>query len=335
MLQNRISPFCGIKILKSAVAMTLFLSVLAPLESNAEELPKPADVPQFLFASYEKNKNTFLNNVLIEAEEYSYNEKGEPKRGGLYTYKGGNQRFIFTQNILKKPSSVNYVWVGTPEGFLFIEKKTPTEGIILQKLPPTVKKFHEECRADLGVGMQLATFEVPFYKYLTLPDLKIESVRLEPWQGENLACITTNRTIKGGVAEKFYFDQQHAWVFRGSTRIMAQGMGTKVVSTVFYAEDGVTPTQWEYKMQKPDGSSKMIRKLNIIQYQKKAFPDDEFSLTQFGLPDPTNPGAGNSLRYLWWLLIAAGLISLAALFRYLSNKKKSQPIQPCLMGNSP
>jgi len=123
MLQNRISPFLGVKILKSAVAMTLFFSVLAPLESNAEELPKPADVPQFLFASYEKNKKTFLNNVLIEAEEYSYNEKGEPKLGGSYTYKGGNQRFFFTQNILKKPSLVNYVWVGTPVGFLFIEKK--------------------------------------------------------------------------------------------------------------------------------------------------------------------------------------------------------------------
>ena len=316
--------------------MTLFFSVLAPLESNAEELPKPADVPQFLFASYEKNKKTFLNNVLIEAEEYSYNEKGEPKLGGSYTYKGGNQRFFFTQNILKKPSLVNYVWVGTPVGFLFIEKKTPTEGIILQKRPPTVKKFHEECRADLGVGMQVATFEVPCHLYLTLPDLKIESVRLEPWQGENLACITTNRTIKGGVSEKFYFDQQHDWVFRGSTRIMAQGTGTTVVSTVFYAEDGVTPTHWEYKTQKPDGSSKMIRKLNILQYQKKNFPDSDFSLTQFGLPDPSNGNHDNNgFRSLWWVLVALGLISIAALFRYLSNKKKSQPLQPCLMGNSP
>lgn len=320
---------------RTTVAL-FFISAFYMVETKAEELPKPSDIPTFMFNVYEKNKTAFLTNVLIEAEETEFDEKGNPVLAAKYTFKAGSQRFFSSQNNFKKPSHNKYVRVGGPEGFFVVEQKPDQKGNILaQKLAPTVEKFHSVCRADHGVGMQLATFEVPIYKYLTLPDLKIESVRLEPWQGENLACITTNRTIKGGVSEKYYFDQQHDWVFRGSTRTIAQGMGTKVVSTVFYAEDGVTPTHWEYKTQKPDGSSKMIRKLNIIQYQKKAFPDAEFSLTQFGLPDPTNPGAGNSLRYLWWLLIAAGLISLAALFRYLSNKKKSQPIQPCLKGNSP
>lgn len=309
------------------ITFGLLIASVGLLETKADELPKPEDIPAFMLASYEKNKLAFLENVFIVAERIGFDEKENPAApNARYTYKGGNQRFLFSEDIFKFPDYKYQFWVGGPEGFFAIEKKPDqAEGKILDKLSPTVKHFHGICRGDSGVGLQLATHDIPYHTYLILPDLKIESVKLEKWEGEDLACISTKRSLKGGVWEKFYFDQNHDWVFRGSKRTTDQGKGGAAIYEVFYKEDGVTPLRWESKIKKPDGSIKLTGRLNIVQYQKRNFPDSDFSLTQFGLPDPTNNGINpNRYRYLWWLLAAGVLASLAILFRHLSNKSNTQ-----------
>jgi hypothetical protein len=174
----------------------------------------------------------------------------------------------------------------------------------------------------MGVGMQLAQFEVPLYHYLRLPDLRVEGVTRERWNDADLVCVTTRRSVKGGVVERFYFDPSRDWVQHGSRRVMVKGNGDEVVSRVTYDRDGRTPLEWEYKVVRRQGGEKRLRTVTVTRYQKERFPDSDFRLSQFGLPEPVGSSAagGRFQGVWWWLGAAAGCAGLAVLFRHLRRR---------------
>lgn len=309
--------------MSQAAPIALAAAVFAISHAQAQELPSPTEIPDLLQSQYEQSKADFLRDVLIEAEEKQYGENGEATIVGRYTYKAGRDRYFFTAQDVKGQAGPRRTWAGGPEGIFLIKTDADRgDSIITARLPADDLRFHEICRADMGVGMQLAQFEVPLYHYLRLPDLRIEGVTRERWGGADLICVSTRRSLKGGVIERFYFDPSRDWVQHGSRRVMVKGNGDEVVSRVIYDRDGTTPLGWEYKIVRRQGGEKKLRALTITKYQKERFPDSDFRLSQFGLPEPVGhtPSAARFQGAWWWLAAAGGCAGLAILFRHLRRR---------------
>jgi hypothetical protein len=166
--------------------------------------------------------------------------------------------------------------------------------------------------------------------------MKVEKVARERWDDLDLVAVHTRRSIRGGVLERFYFDPSHGWVHHGSRRVMARGNGDEVNCHIAYDQDRTTPLKWEYKLlRQQSGNEQMLRTVNIVKYQKKQFPDSDFRLSQFGLPEPVGASqVTGSSSYIWLLGAAAGSAGLALVFRHLGRRDRSSAGPRRLEGNA-
>lgn len=285
----------------------------------------PAELLQRIDAAKREHLNHYLRDVTLITLATSYAD-GMPVNTTKYRFIAGKDRFLY--RVLEKRDLARNEALPVPEdfwvghsGWLFrITQKESGEHLISAALPWNDENFFSICRGESGVTIPVAAFEVTIADYLRLPDLTVRSSSEVNWHGKNLTRVSVVRSLKGGWDEDFYFDTARGWLYQGSER---RGMktGVRVSSRVYYQPDNVTPQKWEYQVTPANGAPKTHYLAEVLEFRKESHSDREFSLTQFGLPDPVSPPKPTPM-YLWLILAAIGFVGLAIGMRALAKRWK-------------
>jgi hypothetical protein len=156
------------------------------------------------------------------------------------------------------------------------------------------------------------------------------------WQNEPVKVLRTEYTdlFKNRTTAEYYFSPTNGWLCRGE-RVATTGGSQYVEETYFYESRESEPfpalkriEQWVHD----DKNPAKTRRTNFTEFSEfrhvVPFPESDFRLTAFGLPEPATPKSPS-----WWplwasyLLGAIGLAIAAVLFAWLARRfrKKVEP----------
>lgn len=310
-------------------AITLVAAIMITMPEfglRAENSPSSQELLKRIDAAKREHQNYYLRNVTLVTLATDYGD-GKPLRATKYSYIAGDNGFLF--RVLEKRDLARneplpipeHFWVGR-SGWLFrITQKSADEYLISAALPWNDENFFQICRAESGVTIPLATFEIAISDYLHLPDVTIRSSNKAEWHGKTLTKVSIFRSLKGGFEEDIFFDEGHGWLYQGYDH--RRGRTLSAVSRVFYQPDGVTPQKSEYHVYPANGPPQIHYLAEVLEFRKEKHADREFSLTQFGLPDPIeeNP-TKRTPRYLWFVIAGVVFAGLAFGARALAKRRK-------------
>ena len=258
-------------------------------------------------ATFEK----YTKNLDLEVVEEFYERTGTDSKiykRYYHTYTSSARRWKLLSRAQDDPPYPIKVLTGSREGIycLTIADASGT-GKLSVREPNGPDMYHTICRADMGIAPQLAYFEGSIHSYLALPDMKVEKVSPEVWDGVTLTCATVSRPLKGGIRQRIYFDKDRGMALIGIRTLMEKTGVESVCKTTYAPGPDCVPTLWEYdSVDKATGKHFPLRKLRYTKYERNSRTDEEFSLRQYGLPDPVGVTLAKPFpTYLILLLSAA------------------------------
>lgn len=146
-------------------------------------------------ATFEK----YTKNLDLEVVEEFYERTGTDSKiykRYYHTYTSSARRWKLLSRAQDDPPYPIKVLTGSREGIycLTIADASGT-GKLSVREPNGPDMYHTICRADMGIAPQLAYFEGSIHSYLALPDMKVEKVSPEVWDGVTLTCATVSRPL--------------------------------------------------------------------------------------------------------------------------------------------
>ena len=302
--------------------LTIAVSSVCPNSTNAHD--EPAEFIKTLSASYTALMPKFTSNLEIEAVSESYTDEGVPSNKIQSVYSSSQSRFKFMQKPDHYPKRIT---TGGPEGIYTISIASQAgPAKIISVTSYSSMQFHAACRADDGVCVQLAENDLSFLDSYTLPDLKIERITRENFNGTPAVCVNIYRTVKNGVHETDYFDPARQLISLGVRRVFDSKPDTVIVGMVTYLPGKeCIPARWDqYKIDSKTGRRTPLRSVTITKYEKNTRPDSDFAFAEYGLPEPSGANyARPTPTYVWLILAATVAGGAAVLFRWLQRRAAS------------
>jgi hypothetical protein len=197
----------------------------------------------------------------------------------------------------------------------------------------------------LDIQSSLSPLNVPYADYIKKksylevaqdPETQIIGFEDCVWQNETKKALTTRFAYFNPGSKKqtdcitvYFFSPEKDWICCGMKSYVADGSAREGLEERYYYEkDNELPPlkrieQWVYNLQ--DSSKSRLRgSTEIDEFHRSSipFPDSEFTLSAFGLPEPMGVPAPEkpSRTWLWLLAAAVGSVAVAILFALLKRR---------------
>jgi hypothetical protein len=198
----------------------------------------------------------------------------------------------------------------------------------------------------LDVQNSLSPFNVPYADYIkkktyleVAQDPETHIVTFEDclWQNKTRKALTTRFFINDPGSKRqvdcinvYYFSPEDGWICCGMKSYVADGSAREGLEERYFyeaKEGGQFPPlkrieQWVYNLQ--DTSKSRLRATTEIDQFRRSpvpFPDSDFRLTVFGLPEPMGAEPlPYSRSWLWLLAATVTAVALAMLFAWLKRR---------------
>lgn len=300
----------------------------------AADPPAHADILKQLAAAKVTNEDYYLRNVSLMTVARTYDDSGTMRDETKFQYIAGKDRFL--QRMIenrKMPENTSLplkdIILGRPEGIFRIAAKGPDQYLLRATLPWTDENVYSFLRGDDGLSLPVADLDLPLVNLLRLPDLTILSQSEATWFGTRLTRVSAYRAFMGGLECNYYFDAAHGWLYYGKEHRSLK-TAARSASRVFYQPDGVTPWKLEVQLFPSDKPPYQPYTAEVLEFRKGEHPDREFSLAQFGLPEPVGDAspARRTPVYVWLILTAVAFGALAMLFRAIAKRSSNNETMP-------
>jgi hypothetical protein len=157
------------------------------------------------------------------------------------------------------------------------------------------------------------------------------------WQSEPMKVLRAEYTDtrKNKLTIEYFFSPQNGWVCRGLRRWVTDAPGLSAEEIYFYEPkegDPLSPLKrmetWVRNNKAPDQDHRtMLTEVSEFRHAGP-FPDADFRLTAFGLPEPAPALPPSWPLWLRFLLGAAGLGAAAVLFAWLRHRFQKKSLSP-------
>ena len=275
--------------------------------------------------TYWRNRTHYLCDVTIESVERTFNEEGNVALEIKHRYKANKDSFLLVSSLVapQKPEYAknNQVFLGRARGNYLIKPKDK-EWIITGEKPADEDHRIAICRAEKGLSLPIAEWDLGNTALLGLKDLTIRGMSRVTWNGREAIRVDIHRSIRNGLETPMYFDPK-TWVNLGSEVKSSSSDGGAGVIVVEYDPVSNDPTKWSNLTRRKDGTTHAIASTEITKFIHESHSDDEFSFTQFGLPEPEPRYAARSTfarNWLLWLFI--GLVIVAIAIRQMRSRSQ-------------
>lgn len=171
------------------------------------------------------------------------------------------------------------------------------------------------------------------------PETHIDKFEDCLWQNKMRKELTTRFSIFTPGSKKqtdcitiYYFSSDDDWICCGMKSYVADGSAREGLEERYYYEakkgNELPPLkrieQWVYNLQDPS-KSRLRANIEIEEFQRSSepFPDSDFRLSAFGLPEPMGVQASEkpSRTWLWLLTATVAAAALAILFAWLKRRR--------------
>lgn len=261
-------------------ALGLALIVLATLGHGRETHVDLETIKRSIIA----NERRFTDGVTIVARERSYADDGSLSEELEHTLRSRGDWFLLvcraTVATPGRPECSPEHFVGGPVN-IYKLRKSGDCWTLRDVIPSTPEIRREVLRAEKGLSLPFAMFDVRLDRYFELEDLTVRRIARESLDGVSAHVVETHRTIKCGVDERFVFNP--AWALLKHEIRYPSGARASVM--VEYHPVTGWPTRWT-RVSVSDGKSDVRFETVIDRYERERHPPEVFSLSQYGIPDP-------------------------------------------------
>ncbi|MFL5330306.1 MAG: hypothetical protein ACJ8C4_15505 [Gemmataceae bacterium] len=277
--------------------------------------------------AYWQNRTRYLCNVTIESVERTFNEEGNlVEREIRHQYKANHDSFLLisTQIVPQNPDTTasDRTYLGR-NSVIYLIKPKNKEWIIAGQLPADEDQRLDICRSEKGLSLPIAEWELGNNRLLGLKDFTIQGMSRVTWNSREAIRVDTHRSVRKGFDTGMYFDP-NSWVLLGSETKNSSGEGNMAVSLVEYDPTSGDPKRWTKAYRQRDGTSRLVDSTEITKFVHETHSDDEFSLAQFGLPEPDSRYTPRSfLAKSWWLVLPLILVVLVIVVRRATSRQIS------------
>lgn len=290
----RVFPFIvGLFVVASANAQSLkerFLADYGPAVTACEErLSKNMEV------------------VLIERQ---YDQAGRPAGGYKFTYQS-NHNCVFVRTE-KQDGQLFSLDLLRPDGVYQIKPSNSKPGEFILKAYTAGINTPSRARAPIsGLVLPVVRSGKSLYDHIAGKSVTVLSDETKEASRE----LRVSEVFSDGTFQTTYrFRTQDLWL----EEIRGANIPQAPFCVQYRYEDregGLYPHVVESYVTGSDGTLRKVSDITFGAYHRKEFPDSEFSLTRFGLPDAVGVNYDSAIsRHYLWLLFAGVICAVLALF---------------------